>query len=143
MEGLKSGELRPIRKPARLSVHVVRRRRMFMIADGVVQYCKETLSSSDPANTTIRLSESRGCCFAYFSFDKTEQGEEGDILIEADEVKFFVEPTVFEGFSEAILDYIDGSLTISGQGRPVYSAPLITNIRGGQTCSQLPKKQPS
>jgi Fe-S cluster assembly iron-binding protein IscA len=115
---------------------------VFKIADGVLQYCKETLSSSDPANTTIRLSESRGCCFAYFSFDTTEQGEEGDVLIEADGLKFYVESTVFEGFSEATLDYLEGSLTISGQGRPVYSAPLV-NIRGEQTCSKLPKKQPS
>jgi Fe-S cluster assembly iron-binding protein IscA len=102
---------------------------LITINDSVLQYCRKALFLSDSAGFAIRISESRGCCFAYFSFDKTDHGVDGDMLVEKDGVKFYVEPMLFEGYSEAALYYTDGMLTIRGQGRPEYSAPL-ENIQG-------------
>jgi Fe-S cluster assembly iron-binding protein IscA len=99
------------------------------INDSVLLYCRNALFLSDSSGFATRISESRGCCFAYFSFDKTDHGVDGDILIEKDGLKFYLEPMIFEGYSEAALDYKDNMLTIRGQGRPEYSAPLET-IRG-------------
>jgi Fe-S cluster assembly iron-binding protein IscA len=104
---------------------------VFKIADGALEYCREVVSSSDPASSTLRISESKGCCFSYCSLDTTERGEDGDVLIEADELKIYLEPAVLAGFSEATVDYADRLLVISGQGRPVYTAPLV-NMRGGK-----------
>lgn len=103
---------------------------MFTVGDEALKYCKEVLSSTDPAKSTLRIYESKGCCFSYYGLDIPECGAKGDVLVEADGLKIFIEPTVLAGFSEATLDYVDGLLAISGQGRPVCSAPLISTRDG-------------
>jgi Fe-S cluster assembly iron-binding protein IscA len=96
------------------------------ITDGAVTQCKKVLSISDGAESRIRIYVSGGCCYSFYAVDVTESGEKGDVLLEKDSLKFYVDPAVFDGYSQATLDYRDGLLVVSEQGRPSATGPLIS-----------------
>lgn len=102
---------------------------MHEITDGAAAYCRQALSLPDAADSSMRIFESKGCCYSYCSLDTTVCGEDGDILIEADGLKIYVQPSILAGFSHATLDYSNGMLVISGRDRPVYRVPFM-NARG-------------
>lgn len=103
---------------------------IYRITDATLEYCRELLSSFGATEAAVRICESRGCCYSCYGIDITKRGEKGDLLFETDGLKVYIEPAVLDGFVGATLDYEDRMLIISGQGQPVYAAPLV-NMRGG------------
>jgi iron-sulfur cluster assembly accessory protein len=78
---------------------------MLEITDAAVKQFKNILSESDATNSNIRIFLSGGGCCASYGLDITENGEDGDLLIEKDSLKIYVEPTAHEALSKATLDY--------------------------------------
>ena len=100
---------------------------MVEINDGAVRQFRQVLSIPLAAKATVRLFVFTGCCFSYYGIGTTKSGREGDLLVEQDDMKIYVDPAVLGGLSTASLDYADGMLIISDQGRPV-SAGHLTRI---------------
>lgn len=81
---------------------------MLEITDAAVKRFKKILSESDATDSNIRIFISGGGCCASYGLDVTEDGENGDLLIEKDNVKIYVEPAAHETLSKATLDYKNG-----------------------------------
>ena len=81
---------------------------MLEITGEAVKQFKKILSESETTNSNIRIFISGGGCCASYGLDITEKGEDGDLLIEKDNLKIYVEPAVHEALSEATLDYKNG-----------------------------------
>jgi len=81
---------------------------MLEITDAAVKQFKKILSESDATNSNIRIFISGGGCCASYGLGVTDKGEDGDLLIEKDNLKIYVEPAVHEALSKATLDYQNG-----------------------------------
>ena len=81
---------------------------MLEITGAAVKQFKKILAESDATSSNIRIFISGGGCCASYGLDITEKGENGDLLIEKDNLKIYVEPAVHEALSEATLDYKNG-----------------------------------
>jgi len=81
---------------------------MLEITDAAVKQFKNILSESDATNSNIRIFISGGGCCASYGLDVTEKGEDGDLLIEKNKLKIYVQPAAQEGLSKATLDYKNG-----------------------------------
>ncbi|PIV21866.1 MAG: hypothetical protein COS40_06750 [Deltaproteobacteria bacterium CG03_land_8_20_14_0_80_45_14] len=81
---------------------------MFEITDAAVKQFKKILSESDTTISNIRIFISGGGCCASYGLDVTEKGEDGDVLIEKNNLKIYVEPAAHEALSKATLDYENG-----------------------------------
>jgi Fe-S cluster assembly iron-binding protein IscA len=99
---------------------------MVAITDEAVTQCRKVLSIADGIEASVRIYVSGGCCYSFYGIDGTESGENGDASVKKDNLKVYVEPAVFEGFSEATLDYRDGLFMVSGHGRGAATGPLIS-----------------
>jgi len=81
---------------------------MLEITDATVKQFKKILSKSDATNSNIRIFISGGGCCASYGLDITEKGEDGDLLIEKDNLKIYVERAAHEALSKTTLDYKNG-----------------------------------
>jgi len=81
---------------------------MLEITHAAVKQFKKILSESDAANSNIRIFLSGGGCCASYGLDITEKGEDGDLLIEKNNLRIYVEPAAHEALSKATLDYKNG-----------------------------------
>ena len=81
---------------------------MVEITEAAQKEFKKILSESDATNSNIRIFISRGGCCASYGLDITEKGEDGDVLIEKNNLKVYVEPAAHEALSKATLDYKNG-----------------------------------
>ncbi len=81
---------------------------MLEITDSAVKQFQKILSQSDATDSNIRIFISGGGCCASYGLDVTEEGEDGDLLIEKNKLKIYVEPAAHEALSEATLDYKNG-----------------------------------
>ena len=81
---------------------------MLEVTDAAVKQFKKILSESGATNSNIRIFNSGGGCCASYGLDITEKGEGGDVLIEKDGLKIYVEPAAHETLSKATLDYKNG-----------------------------------
>ncbi len=86
---------------------------MLEITDAAVKQFRKILSEADAMNSNIRIFISGGGCCASYGLDVTEKGEDGDVLIEKDGLKIYVEPAAHEALSKATLDHNNG-LMIKG-----------------------------
>lgn len=92
---------------------------MVEITDSAVEQFKKIVSVSDVMNPNIRIFVSRGgCCGPAYGLDITEDGEDGDVLIDKGNLKIYVDPAVYEGLSRATIDYRDGFIMVSGRRQP-------------------------
>ncbi len=91
---------------------------MIEITDSAVKQFKKMLSEADMKNFGIRIFSSRGGCCATYGLDTSEKGEPGDVLIEKNGLKVFVEPAAFDALSKASVDYLNSKgkkgFTITG-----------------------------
>jgi iron-sulfur cluster assembly accessory protein len=81
---------------------------MLEITDAAVKQFKKILSESDAKNSNIRIFNSGGGCCASYGLDVTDKGKDGDLLIEKNSLKIYVEPAAHEALSKATLDYKNG-----------------------------------
>jgi len=91
---------------------------MIEITDSALKQFKKMLSEADMKNFGIRIFSSGGGCCATYGLDTSEKGEPGDVLIEKDGLKVFVEPAAFNALSKASVDYLNSKgkkgFTITG-----------------------------
>lgn len=86
---------------------------MLEITDAAVNRLKKVLLNSGVKDFGIRIFASEcGCCPSY-GLDAAEKGEEGDVLVEKDSLKIYLDPVAYTALASATLDYRDG-FTISG-----------------------------
>ena len=88
---------------------------MLEITDAAVKQFKKILAESDATNSNIRIFISGGGCCASYGLDITENGEDGDLIIEKDNLKIYVGRAAHEALSKATLDYKNGFII---QGMP-------------------------
>ena len=81
---------------------------MLEVTDAAVKQFQKILSESETTNANIRIFISGGGCCSSYGLDITEKGEDGDLLIEKDKLKIYVEPAAHETLSKATLDYENG-----------------------------------
>ena len=81
---------------------------MLEVTHAAVKQFQKILSESDATNSNIRIFISGGGCCASYGLDITENGEDGDLLIEKDNLKIYVEPAAHEALAKAALDYKNG-----------------------------------
>lgn len=81
---------------------------MLEITEAAQNQFEKILSEADATNSNIRIFISGGGCCASYGLDITEKGEDGDLLIEKNKLKIYVEPAAHEALSKATLDYKNG-----------------------------------
>ena len=91
---------------------------MIEITDSAVKQFKKLLLEGDVKDYGIRIFASGGGCCASYGLDTSEKGEPGDVLIEKNGLKVFVEPAAFDALSNASVDYLNSKqkkgFTITG-----------------------------
>jgi iron-sulfur cluster assembly protein len=91
---------------------------MLEITDSAVKHFKKLLLEADVKNYGIRIFSSGGGCCASYGLDTSENGEPGDVFIEKDGLKIFVEPAALDALSNASVDYLNSKqkkgFTITG-----------------------------
>lgn len=83
---------------------------MLEITEVAANQFKKILSETDAKGSPIRIFISGGGCCASYGLDVTEKGEDGDLIIEKENLKIYVEPAAYEALSQATLDYKNGSM---------------------------------
>lgn len=86
---------------------------MLEITDSAVNRLKKVLSDSEVKNFGIRIFASGGGCCPSYGLDATEKGEEGDVVVEKDSLKIYLDPVAYTALASVTLDYRNG-FTISG-----------------------------
>jgi iron-sulfur cluster assembly accessory protein len=81
---------------------------MLEITEAAVKQFRKILSEADAKDSNIRIFISGGGCCASYGLDVTEKGEDGDLIIEKNSLKIYVEPAAHEALSQATLDYKNG-----------------------------------
>ena len=91
---------------------------MLKITDSAVKQFKKMLLEADVKNFGIRIFSSGGGCCASYGLDTSEKGKSGDVLIEKDGLKVFVEPAALGALSNSSVDYLNSGgkkgFTITG-----------------------------
>lgn len=80
---------------------------MLEITESAVRQFKRVLLDAGVKDSGIRIFSSGGGCCPSYGMDASENGEPGDILVEKDGLKIFVESEVFDQLSNASVDYSD------------------------------------
>jgi iron-sulfur cluster assembly accessory protein len=80
---------------------------MLEITDSAVKQFKKILSDSDVKGSGIRIYTSGGGCCPSYGLDVSENGEDGDKVIEKDGLKIFLERIAYNQLSNAKIDYIN------------------------------------
>lgn len=80
---------------------------MLEITDSAVKQFKKILLDSDAKDSGIRIYSAGGGCCPSYGLDVSENGEDGDRLIEKDGLRLFVEPSAYMQLSNAKIDYIN------------------------------------
>ncbi len=81
---------------------------MLEITEAARDRFRKLLIESDKEGYAIRIFVSAGGCCPSYGLDVSENGEHGDDIIEAGDLKLFVEPTAHEQLSNATIDYANG-----------------------------------
>ncbi len=81
---------------------------MLQITEAAITQFKKILSEADATNSNIRIFISGGGCCASYGLDVTEKGEDGDLLMEKNNLRIYVAPAAHEALSKATLDYENG-----------------------------------
>lgn len=80
---------------------------MLGVTDSAVKEFKKFIADSKANGSGIRVFTSGGgCCGSSYGLDLSEKGEEGDIIIEKDGLRVFIEPRASVELESATLDYI-------------------------------------
>ena len=80
---------------------------MLEITDSAVKQFKKILSDSDEKDSGIRIFPSGGGCCPSYGLDVSENGEDGDRLIEKYGLRIFVEPDAYMQLSNSKIDYLN------------------------------------
>jgi len=102
------------------------------VTDRAIEQFRKMLSISDTTGSAIRISLSGGCCYSFYGLNTTNGGEEDDILVEKPNLKIYLDPAIFEGFSATAIDYKDDLLIMIGEQRNSFAAGLLINMKGGK-----------
>lgn len=81
---------------------------MLEITDSAVKQFKKILKDSGVSHYGIRIFASGGGCCPSYGLDASENGEPGDIVIDKDGLKIFIEPNVYNDLAAATIDYENG-----------------------------------
>ena len=92
---------------------------MLEVTDSAIKQFKKILMDSDTKDYGIRIFASGGGCCPSYGIDVTEKGEHGDVIVEKDGLKIFIERTASKQLSNARIDYSNAGekkgFTITGQ----------------------------
>jgi iron-sulfur cluster assembly protein len=85
---------------------------MLELTDSAVKQLKKLVSYTDAKGPFIRIFVyGCGCCGQpSYSIDTTENGKDGDKLLEKDGLKIFIEPAASDGLDNATIDYTEDDL---------------------------------
>jgi iron-sulfur cluster assembly protein len=81
---------------------------MLEITDSAVKQFKKILKDSEVPHYGIRIFASGGGCCPTYGLDALEKEEPGDIVIEKDGLKIFIDPNVYNDLANATIDYENG-----------------------------------
>lgn len=81
---------------------------MLGITDLAVKEFKKIIAEANANGSGIRIfAAGGGCCGPSYGLDISENGNEGDVVLEKDGLKIFIDPTVSDILADATIDYID------------------------------------
>lgn len=81
---------------------------MLELTDYAVKKFKELLTKSEAEDFGIRIFAAGGGCCPGYGLDASENGKAGDMLIQKDGLKIFLEPAAYDNLSQATIDYDEG-----------------------------------
>lgn len=102
---------------------------MLGVTDSAVKELKKIIVDSNV--TGIRVFASQGCCGPSYGFDLTENGNDGDSLLEKDGLKIFIDPVASNSLDNATIDFMEEG---SHKGFMIQGLPEPNTCSGSGGC---------